>query len=153
VQIGQGRGGWYSYDWLENLVGLDIHTTDQIRPEWQRLQVGDPVVTVRAGWRPLPDGFALTVARLEPARALVLRQQPPESPWDGVWSFHLLPDGPGRTRLVSRGRTHLAPGPGGVLQRLGGELMAPATFIMTRAMLLGIKRRAERSQRPLAAVA
>ena len=36
AQLGQGRGGFYSYDFLENLAGCDIHSADQIVPEWQR---------------------------------------------------------------------------------------------------------------------
>lgn len=32
VQLGQGRGGLYSYDWLENLIGCDVHSTDRILP-------------------------------------------------------------------------------------------------------------------------
>lgn len=43
VQWGQGRGGWYSYDWLENLFGFDIRTADRILPEYQNLKVGDPI--------------------------------------------------------------------------------------------------------------
>lgn len=43
VQWGQGRGGWYSYDWLENLLGMDIHTTDRILPEYQNPAIGDPI--------------------------------------------------------------------------------------------------------------
>ncbi|MFZ6030652.1 MAG: hypothetical protein ACOYYS_23340 [Chloroflexota bacterium] len=43
VQWGQGRGGWYSYDWLENLFGFDIHTADHIVPEYQDLKLGDPI--------------------------------------------------------------------------------------------------------------
>lgn len=43
LQFGQGRGGWYSYDWLENLLGFDIHTADQIVPEFQNPQVGTPI--------------------------------------------------------------------------------------------------------------
>ena len=44
VQIGVGRGGMYSYDWLENLIGLHIHSAETIRDEWQHLSVGDRVV-------------------------------------------------------------------------------------------------------------
>jgi hypothetical protein len=29
VQLGQGRGGFYSYDLLENLAGCDIHSADR----------------------------------------------------------------------------------------------------------------------------
>ena len=41
VQMGQGRGGFYSYDWLENLFGMNIHNADRILPEYQQLKVGD----------------------------------------------------------------------------------------------------------------
>src|SRR5690606_2165248 len=43
VQIGQGRGGFYSYDALENLVGLDITSADRVEARWQDLAVGDLV--------------------------------------------------------------------------------------------------------------
>ncbi|MFN8442848.1 MAG: hypothetical protein U0175_18875 [Caldilineaceae bacterium] len=43
VQFGQGRGGWYSYDWLENLLGFDIHSADHILAEYQNPQIGDPI--------------------------------------------------------------------------------------------------------------
>ncbi|HNT78066.1 MAG TPA: SRPBCC family protein, partial [Anaerolineae bacterium] len=72
AQWGQGRGGWYSYDWLENLLGFDIHTADHILPEHQQPQVGDPLCMARGvcnnavfivepeqffGWQSLaPDG-------------------------------------------------------------------------------------------------
>jgi hypothetical protein len=152
VQIGQDRGGWYSYDWLENLFGLDIHSTDLIRPEWQDVRVGDRIVLMRPGPGPLRNGYSIPVALLAPGRALVLRQRPPEHPWDGVWSFHVLPDGPRTTRLVSRTRTRVRSGAAGTRQRLLDEPGRPVTALMTRRMLLGIKQRAERAgsaaQRP-----
>ena len=43
VQVGQNRGGFYSYTWLENLVGCEMRNADQIVPEWQELKVGDEV--------------------------------------------------------------------------------------------------------------
>jgi len=43
AQLGQGRGGLYSYDWLENRFGCDLRSADRIRPEWQRLEAGDTV--------------------------------------------------------------------------------------------------------------
>jgi hypothetical protein len=49
VQLGQGRGGMYSYDWVENLVGLDIHSAEEIREEWQHLTIGDRIVVVPEG--------------------------------------------------------------------------------------------------------
>jgi len=41
VQVGQNRAGFYSYTWLANLIGADIHNADEIHPEWQNLGVGD----------------------------------------------------------------------------------------------------------------
>ena len=141
VQIGQDRGGLYSYDWLENLAGLGIHNTNEIREEWQHLAVGDRVRLVPPGWLGLRDGMALPVARLEPGRSIVLRQQPPEMPWDAVWSFHVLRHGPGRCRLVSRGRAARQ----GRSAWMAAQVMDPITLLMTRRMLLGIKARAEAS--------
>src|SRR6266851_6379390 len=65
VQLGQGRGGFYSYDFLENLAGCDIHSADRIVPEWQDVGAGDEVR--------LAPQVGLTVASVEPGRSLVLR--------------------------------------------------------------------------------
>lgn len=140
VQMGQDRGGMYSYDWLENLLGLDIHTTDVVRDEWQHVAVGDRVVLVPEGYWAIPAGYAFRVAGVDAPRALVLRQAPPEHPWNGVWSFHVVPRGEGRCRLLSRGRTER---PSGLGVRLATRIGEPVTLVMTRRMLLGIKRRAE----------
>ena len=43
AQLGQGRGGFYSYDFLENLVGYDIHSADRVVAEWQDIKTGDKV--------------------------------------------------------------------------------------------------------------
>jgi hypothetical protein len=145
AQMGQDRAGMYSYDLLENLVGLDIHSADRVHEEWQDLAVGDRVVVVPRGWGPLPDGYAMTVARLERDRLLVLRQQPPEHPWDAVWTFLVEPLGPTSCRLVSRSR---AQRPASRALRVADAVMAPVTALMTRRMLLGIKRRAERAVWP-----
>lgn len=55
VQIGQGRGGFYSYDWIENLMGLDIHSADRLLPQFQEMKGGDVVSLA-------PNGFGLPVA-------------------------------------------------------------------------------------------
>jgi hypothetical protein len=144
VQIGQDRGGMYSYDWLENLIGLDIHSAEEIREEWQHLAVGDRVVVVPKGYGPMPAGYSFAVARVDPGRALVLRQAPPEQPWNGVWSIHVLPLGNGRCRLVSRARTERQAQLGLRIATRAGE---PVTLVMTRRMLHGIKERAERPVR------
>jgi hypothetical protein len=147
VQMGQDRGGMYSYQWLENLFGLDIHNAEVIRKEWQQLAVGDEVRLVPAGTFGMPDGYALPVARLDPGRSIVLRQQRPTHPWDAVWSFHVLPSGAGTCRLISRSRSAR----GRPAARLGALVMDPVTAVMTRKMLLGVKSRAERSSQRITA--
>src|SRR5213078_2693391 len=85
AQLGQGRGGFYSYDFLENLVGCDIHSADRIVPDWQRIDIGAQVK--------LAPQVALSVALVVPAGALVLRggipmgNTPP--PYDFTWAFVL----------------------------------------------------------------
>lgn len=147
VQIGQGRGGMYSYDRLENLIGLDIRSTDEIREEWQHLDVGDEVVLVRPGWGPLAGGYALEVARIVPGEAIVLLQSPPRHPWRAVWTFAIVPVDGGHCRLLSRSRAARASSPA---LRLATAALDPVTTVMIRRMLLGIRDRAERSWRSAA---
>jgi hypothetical protein len=147
VQIGHGRGGMYSYDRLENLIGLDIHSAAEIRPEWQHLGIGDRVTLVRPGWFGIAAGYSLPVVQLLPGRALVLRQSPPEHPWNAVWSFHVRPLDRQRCRLLSRGRAARHGGWRGWIDFGVDAVMDPVTLVMTRKMLLGIKVRAETSQR------
>jgi hypothetical protein len=130
VQMGPGRGGAYTYDWIENLFGLGMHSADKILPQYQELQVGD---AQRLGQR----GPLLRVAVLEPERSLALRSD--DGNW--VWAFSLASEVAG-TRLISRNRiaTPGAPLPARLLNLL---VMEPGSLIMERKMLLGIKRRAE----------
>jgi hypothetical protein len=146
AQIGQGRGGFYSYDWLENVAGCDIHSTDRIVPELQHPQVGDPVH--------LAPGVGLAVAAVEPGRMLLLRppreargdaaeieQLTPGMAFDASWAFVLEPLGERATRLLVRFRVGGAPRlPLTLFCRL---LLEPEHLVMERAMLRGIKRRAE----------
>ena len=122
----------YSYDWLENLVGSDLHNADRIHSEWQHLAVGDPV-------RFIPERFlgrfdtgqlAWRVATIDPNRALVLK---------GAYALILQPIDVHTTRLIARMRS------GSAL-----EASEPFNFIMARRMLLGIKERAEGAIRPRA---
>ncbi len=147
VQLGQDRGGLYSYEALENLIGLHFHTADRVHPEWQQLAVGDIVRLVPKGWMGLRDGVVLPVAEIVPERCIVLR--PPNLPWDAVWSFHVVPHGEDRCRLLVRTRSGLRH-PGEVL---GTELTGPLTALLTRGILLGIKRRVEQQQAGEAAAA
>jgi hypothetical protein len=128
VQMGQGRAGLYSYDGLENLLGLSIHSADRIIPELQHLERGDHVNLGRGAW--------LSVWEADPGRHLLL--QHPEGDWS--WAFVLRPEGPG-TRLVVRNRwTTVRAGLGG---RVFLRLVQPGSFVMERRMLLGIRDRAE----------
>src|SRR5512136_565862 len=65
VQIGQGRGGFYSYEFIENALGADIHNTDRILPEFQNLKMGDHVPLAQGG-------FGVPVAILDAPHTLVL---------------------------------------------------------------------------------
>ncbi len=132
VQMGPGRGGAYTYDWIENLFGLGMHSAGQILPQYQDLKVGD---AQQLGTR----GPLLRVAVLEPERSLVLRAD--DGNW--VWAFSLVPDGPG-TRLISRNRIAV-PGGSRLVRAFYRYLMEPGSLIMERKMLLGLKQRAERA--------
>lgn len=144
VQIGQDRGGMYSYDGLEQAIGLDIHSAEEINPAWQDLGPDDRIQLVPPGWGPLPDGYAFRVSMVDAPHTLVLRQGPPQDPWDGVWTFAIREVGPGLCRLVSRTRTHRNPGLAQAVLRATTTLGAPITWLMTRKMLLTLKERSER---------
>ncbi len=132
VQMGPGRGGAYTYDWIENFFGLGMHSADTILPEFQDLAVGDA--------QQLGDkGPVLRVAVLDPEKALVLRSD--DGSW--VWAFALVPDG-ASTRLISRNRIAV-PGGSAVTRALYEYFMEPGSLVMERKMLLGIKQRAERT--------
>jgi hypothetical protein len=130
VQMGSGRGGAYTYDWIENLFGLGMKSADTIHPEWQVRAVGD-VIPGRAS---LPD---MRVVVLEAERTLVIRSD--DGTW--VWAF-VLEDLDGGTRLLSRNR--LAMPDASLGDRIGMAVMEPGSLVMERKMLLGIKERAER---------
>jgi hypothetical protein len=142
VQIGQDRGGMYSYDRLENLLGLRIRSANHIDERWQHLAVGDTVRLIPKGWLGVREGYALPVVQLLPGRSIVLREDPKDGPWDAVWSFHLMPVDAQRCRLISRSRASRS----GVAGRVAALVMDPVTLLMTRRMLLGIKQRAERPE-------
>jgi hypothetical protein len=95
VQWGQGRGGWYSYDWLENLFGFDIHTADRILPEFQNLAVGDPICMSK-------DFCPSRVTVLEPNRWLSWQAE--DETGGPVWNFTfgLFPVDDSHTRLIVR---------------------------------------------------
>ncbi|WP_326545509.1 SRPBCC family protein [Mycolicibacterium sp. ND9-15] len=137
VQIGQDRGGLYTFDTL-NLAGLRYHNAERIHPEWQNLAPEDTVRLVPKGWMGLRDGIALKVVDVADRESIVLRTMSPEL-WDAVWSFHVIPHWDDRCRLMVRTRTRLHhPG-----QVLADELAGPVKAFVIRGMLLGIRSRAQ----------
>ena len=131
VQMGSGRGGAYTYDWIENLFGLNMHSADEILPQFQDLHIGD-VLPVGEG------GPKLLVEVLEPDHALVLRSD--NGRW--VWAFvlHQIPAG---TRLISRNRIAI-PDASPLVRWFSQLVMEPGSLVMEQKMLRGIKQRAER---------
>ena len=137
VQMGQGRGGLYSYDQLENLVGCDMHSAERIVEEWQALAPGD-------AFKLHPDA-ALEVAVVELGRALVVRggvplQQDSAPPFDFSWAFVLEARSDHSTRLLVRERYRYT-------RRWAALVVEPVqaiSFLMTEKMLRGIRDRAER---------
>jgi hypothetical protein len=145
AQLGQDRGGFYSYAVLENLVGCELQNADRVHPEFQNWKLGDKL------WMYPPHklhgmGHAM-LAGYEPGRALAFATRqtgtPEWAPYDGSWSFVLDPVDAQTTRLLVRGR---AGGPrsafGSVFDRV---IFEPVHFAMERKMLFGIKARAEGS--------
>jgi hypothetical protein len=147
VQLGADRGGFYSYDWLEDLFGLGIHSATEVVPAWQERAVGDLVFADAAG----SGGWY--VVDLRPGEALVLEmgdvgegrplRRDEGLRWEFLWTFALRAGPDGTTRLLVRERTAFD----AASTRL---LLAPlglVSFVMTRKMLLGIRSRAERASR------
>ena len=120
------RGGAYTYDWIENLLGLDMHSADRVLPEFQHPRVGDTIGYGKNRMR---------VERVEPQRVLAIRSE--DGNW--VWSF-VLEEHDGTTRLISRNRFRLPSS----TAKIGMIPMEPGSLVMERKMLRGIKQRAER---------
>lgn len=143
AQMGQGRGGLYSYDWLENLFGCHIHNAEHIVAEWQHVKPGDHVRLVPPS---RGEQYALEIAVVEPPSVLVLRTPGPAEPaWAGLvasWAFIVLPVEHGRSRLFARWRADHRGAAGWLWVQ---ALLPPVHFVMERKMLLGIKARAERT--------
>lgn len=146
VQLGVDRAGFYTYDALENAIGLDVRNADRIHPEWQGLRVGDSIR--------ISPVTPLKVEILEPNRALVLhtvmspftaKPVDPADPavsafFDWSWAFVLEPVTPVTTRLYVRARGTYRPE---ALRIPALVLLEPIHSLMERGMLQGIRERAE----------
>ena len=147
VQLGQNRGGFYTYDALENLFRLDIHSADRIHPEWQELQPGVDYVSLDP-----QQSMKMTIVELEAPQTMVLRTgapgEAPQEPGDffkseiaGTWAFVVRPLDATTSRLIVRLR--VAWRPTAAARLAAWVLLEPAHFIMERGMMLGIKKRVE----------
>ncbi|HEU5087941.1 MAG TPA: hypothetical protein VFT99_10865 [Roseiflexaceae bacterium] len=144
VQIGQDRAGFYSNDWLENIIAANIHNADTIHPEWQRRQVGDVV-------RLIPDSYLAGLAgRLIAGQSgaavgpRIWLLEPPRVIADSPGRFVLVPIDEHSTRLLFRESLAANTPPGGVFGAAVGRLAwDPVHFVMVQRMLRGIKERAE----------
>ena len=123
AQIGQDRGGFYSYDWLENLAGCRLQSADRIHPEWQDLQPGDEIMMM--------PGLGTPVAEVVPGRAIVI---------EGWGTYAVEPVDEHSCRLIAR--AHQDRSAQAIFYVMAVEL---PHAIMERKMLLGIKERAERA--------
>ena len=152
VQLGYGRGGWYSYDRLERAVGAgefaEGGSARRIVADLQGLAVGDTVALS-------PNG-GLTVVSLEAPRSLVLHyrmdafsaapaSERSRAVFDWTWVFVLRPVAEG-CRLLVRVRGELSPR----WLAVALPLLEAAHWVMERKMLLGLKQRVEQRapQRP-----
>ena len=127
LQLGYGRAGWYSYDWIDN---DGEPSADRIIPELQQLEVGDQILML--------PGMGPGVREIEPNRYFVAGDREA-----GVWCLALYPE-PGGCRLVSRWRVDWPLTPATAFWIL---LSDPGAFIMERKMLKGIRFRAEAAVR------
>jgi hypothetical protein len=120
AQIGQDRGGFYSYTWLENLAGCRMRNATRVHPEWQHREIGDKVL--------LHPAAGVGITHFDPFRCLAL----------GGWYLVLEPMAGGRTRLLARSRI-----PKGAASAAYAVFVELPHFIMERRMLRTMKQRVE----------
>jgi hypothetical protein len=136
AQLGQDRGGFYSYTWFENLILADIHNAKTTNPDWLIRREGE-LLPLTAPNYPLglvkwkEKSVGPHILRFHPNQAMVL---------DGWGSFVLRPLEAGKTRFIVRDPTPFMPFP---LRLLWQVFFEPGHFAMERQMIKGIKVRAE----------
>ncbi len=138
AQLGWGRGGLYSYEWLENLCGCRMKNANAIVPEWQDVKPGD-------AFRMDPRIPPLKIALVDPPHALVIRGAPTSDAArqalpSVAWQFVIEPAPQGESRLIVRWQSVLPPG--FLMELFNKTLLEPIHFIMEERMLRGIRDRA-----------
>ena len=135
AQMGAGRAGWYSYDFIDN---GGKPSAEELLPQFQAVAPG----TLLPALPRVTEGFF--VADCEPERYLVLAWPAHDGSYITTWAFVLEPVGPGRTRLIVRSRASSAYRFLGLPLWLVRRIVPIGHFVMQRKQLLGIARRAER---------
>jgi hypothetical protein len=143
AQLGDTRGGFYSYTFIENRVaaltgasGYSVvyRNADRVVPEWQHPAPGDPLIQ-----------GTLNVRAVQPGVWLLADTTPPAAfGWTWLWRLDPL-DGGARTRLVNRMRIQVGEAPPNLV---AGSVMDLGGFVMQQRMMQGIKLRAEGGHEP-----
>jgi len=141
AQIGRDKAGFYSYQFLENVVGCDVQNAENLVEDWQHPQIGDELQLH-------PDMPGLPIRAIEEGHWLLAESAPAPDPsapsWvRASWLFWVEPiDGGKRSRFISRYRCGTSDDWKTRLQ-FGPTIAEPIGFVMDRRMLLGVKERAE----------
>lgn len=138
VQMGSGRAGWYSYDFIDN---GGRRSAEEILPEFQHISLGD----VFPALPKVRDAF--TVLQFEREHSLVLGWRAADGTLFTTWAFELEGLQGGGTRLIVRGRVGCGYRPHGLPTWVAMLIAPSAHFIMERKQMLDIKERAEREAR------
>jgi hypothetical protein len=137
VQMGKGRGGLYSYDWLDIAFGyLSDASSERVLPEFQSLKEGDVIPMGKDECS--EDDFYVHI--VEPNRALVIGANDAEFRNRVSWAMVLVPIASNETRLIVRVSIRLDKGLKGAAMN---AVLEPASFIMLRKQMLNLKRLAE----------
>jgi hypothetical protein len=148
IQTGQNKGGFYSYEFLENLVGCDIHNARRINPEWQTLKPGDqlflhpkagvPIELVENGHGFVMHGILNTAT----GEGIPAGDPMPASFVNVSWLFYVYDLGENKSRFISRWRLDYPPGFKNELMN-GRWLLEPIASVMDIKMLKSVRLRAE----------
>jgi hypothetical protein len=138
AQIGDDRGGFYSYTFIENLMmGEDLyHNANRILPQFQNPQPGEGMIV-----------DSLQVYDVELGRWLLAAQSSGVGDFDWVWLWHVEPMGTNQTRLLVRNALRL---PGIASNPVISTVSGLGAFVMEWRMIEGLKLRAEGGTEPAA---
>lgn len=130
AQIGERRGAFYSYTFIENQMGNgDVyHNADRIVQEWQNPKPGDELI---GGFLPMK------VQQVVPGKQM-LAYLNGDLQW--MWGWYLEPINADQTRLLVRMKIATPPG---MDNPIGSAAIGLGAFVMENAMLQGIQARAE----------